>query len=91
VTRRRRRWPASLVHASCVKRVIQSSELRRGRHPRTTDRTRCFVPVPGESAPSHARGLGIGIIADWSAFPDVNMLALDTEEFFNELRKVAGI
>jgi hypothetical protein len=35
--------------------------------------------------------MGIGITADWSAFPDVRLLALDVEESFAELRKVAGI
>src|SRR5436305_11718221 len=35
--------------------------------------------------------MGVGLTADWSAFPDVDRLAADVDESFNELKKAAGI
>ena len=35
--------------------------------------------------------MGIGLTGDWNAFPDLKLLAVDVEESFNELKKVAGI
>src|SRR5439155_10413181 len=40
---------------------------------------------------SMAGVMGVGLTADWTAFPDVELLAVDVEESFNELKKAAGI
>ena len=35
--------------------------------------------------------MGIGLTGDWNAFPDLKLLAVDVEESFNELKKIAAI
>jgi hypothetical protein len=35
--------------------------------------------------------MGVGLTADWTAFPDVDRLADDVDESFTELKKAAGV
>ena len=40
---------------------------------------------------SMAGVMGVGLTGDWDAFPDLELLALDVETSFGELKKIAGV